>query len=163
MGGLKSRECTCDGCGAAPGRDANAARNTLAQARASRRRNACPFRRAGCQCADVENPRNPTYIVTMAGSMIDERFRCAAEDRAAQQASLGVKVRYEDIGERLMELRKEAWDRYGATALWHVPPDATYAAMSAVADGLRSDGDLQAAYLAAAILREIKARTGRAA
>ena len=96
-------------------------------------------------------------------NMIDERFRCAAEDRAAQQACRGVKVRYEDIGERLMELRKEAWDRYGTTALWSVPPHATYGAMSAVADGLRTDGDLEAAYLAAAILREIRARTGRAA
>ena len=99
----------------------------------------------------------------MAGGMIEERFRCAAEDRAAQQACLGVKVKYEDIGEQLMGLRKEAWDRYGATALWHVPPHATYAAMSAVAAGLRDNGDLEAAYLAAAILREIKARTGSAA
>ncbi len=74
----------------------------------------------------------------MAKGMIDERFRCAAEDRAAQQACLGVQARYEDIGERLMELRKEAWDRYGATALWSVPPHATYGAMSAVAVGLRS-------------------------
>ena len=40
----------------------------------------------------------PTYIVTMDINMIDERFRCAAEDRAAQQACRGVKVRYEDIG-----------------------------------------------------------------
>ncbi|MDE0303421.1 MAG: hypothetical protein OXI87_00845 [Albidovulum sp.] len=99
----------------------------------------------------------------MGNGMIDERFRCAAEDRAAQQASLGVRVRYEDIGDRLMELRKEAWDRYGATALWSVPPHATYGAMSAVTEGLRTDGDLEAAYLAAAILREIETRTGRAA
>ncbi|MCY3880169.1 MAG: hypothetical protein OXF74_13440 [Rhodobacteraceae bacterium] len=95
--------------------------------------------------------------------MIDERYRCAAEDRAAQRAGLGVKVRYEDIGERLMKLRKIAWDRYGTTALWYVPPHATYATMEEVADGLRCNGDLQAAYLAAAILREIKARNDRAA
>ena len=116
----------------------------------------------GSAAADaMESGRCPTYIVTMNG--IDQRFRCAAEDRAAQQASLGVRVRYEDIGERLMELRKIAWDRYGATALWYVPPHATYGTMEEVADGLRSNGDLEAAYLAAAILKEIGSRTGRAA
>ena len=94
--------------------------------------------------------------------MNEERFRCAAEDRAAQQACLGVTIKYEDIGERLMELRKIAWDRYGATALWYVPPHATYATMDEVADGLRNNGDLEAAYLAAAILQEIETRTGRA-
>ena len=94
--------------------------------------------------------------------MIDERFRCAAEDRAAQQACLGVRVRYEDIGDRLMELRKEAWDRYHARALWSTPTHATYGTMRAVAGALRDHGDLEAAYLAAAILREIEARTGRA-
>ena len=83
--------------------------------------------------------------------------------RAAQQADLGVTVRYEDIGERLMELRKIAWDRYGTTALWYVPPHATYDTMDEVVDGLRCYGDLEAAYLAAAIIREIEARTGRAA
>ena len=116
----------------------------------------------GSAAADaMESGRCPTYIVMMNG--IDQRFRCAAEDRAAQQASLGVRVRYEDIGERLMELRKIAWDRYGATALWYVPPHATYGTMEEVADGLRSNGDLEAAYLAAAILKEIGSRTGRAA
>lgn len=99
----------------------------------------------------------------MADTSIDERFICAAEARAAQQADLGVTIRYEDIGERLMELRKIAWDRYGATALWYVPPHATYNTMEEVADGLRSNGDLEAAYLAAAIIKEIKARTGPAA
>ena len=102
-------------------------------------------------------------LLIMANTRIDERFICATEARAAQQASLGVKVRYEDIGERLMELRKIAWDRYGATALWYVPPHATYSTMEEVADGLRSNGDLEAAYLAAAIIREIDSRTGRAA
>ena len=99
----------------------------------------------------------------MADTSIDERFICAAEARAAQQASLGVKVKYEDIGERLMELRKIAWDRYGATALWYVPPHATYSTMEEVAEGLRCNGDLEAAYLAAAIIQEIKARIDRAA
>ena len=102
-------------------------------------------------------------LLIMVDNRIDERFICAAEARAAQQASLGVKVRYEDIGERLMELRKIAWDRYGATALWYVPPHATYSTMDEVANGLRRNGDLEAAYLAAAILKEIKARTGDAA
>ena len=99
----------------------------------------------------------------MADTRINERFICAAEARAAQQADLGVTVRYEDIGERLMELRKIAWDRYGTTALWYVAPHATYGTMDEVADGLRCYGDLEAAYLAAAIIREIEARTGRAA
>ena len=110
------------------------------------------------------NPGSSYPILSiMADNQIDERFICAAEARASQQASLGIKVRYEDIGERLMELRKIAWDRYGATALWYVPPHATYGTMDEVADGLRSYGDLEAAYLAAAILKEIKARTGDAA
>ena len=99
----------------------------------------------------------------MADTSIDECFICAAEARAAQQASLGVEVKYEDIGERLMELRKIAWDRYGATALWYVPPHATYSTMEEVAEGLRCNGDLEAAYLAAAIIQEIKARIDRAA
>ena len=107
--------------------------------------------------------RGGPCVPPLPGVLIGGRFRCAAEDRAARQARLGVTVRYEDIGERLMELRKIAWDFYGATALWSVPVDATYGAMSAVADGLRSGGDLKAAFLAAEILREIKARTSRAA
>ena len=92
--------------------------------------------------------------------MIDERFRCSAEQRAAR---FGITIQYEDIGNRLLELRKIAWDRYDTSALWSVPPHATYDSMYAVVDGLRTDGDLEAAYLAAAILREIRARTGRAA
>ena len=106
--------------------------------------------------------RSYPILLIMANNRIDERFICAAEARAAQQASLGVKVRYEDIGERLMELRKIAWDRYGATALWYVPPHATYSTMDEVANGLRRNSDLEAAYLAAAILKEIEARTGHA-
>ena len=107
--------------------------------------------------------RGGSCVPPPPGGLIVDRFRCAAEDRAARQARLGVKVRYEDIGERLMELRKIAWDRYGSTALLSAPVDATYGAMSAVADGLRSGGDLKAAFLATEILKEIKERTGRAA
>ena len=92
--------------------------------------------------------------------MIDERFRCSAEQRAAR---FGITVQYEDIGDRLMELRKIAWDRYDSSALWSVPPHATYNAMYEVVDGLRSDGDLEAAYLAAAILQEISLRNAGAA
>ncbi len=95
----------------------------------------------------------------MNSSVIDRRHRCSAEQRAAR---FGIALKYEDIGERLMELRKIAWDRYGATALWSTPPHATYDSMYAVVDGLRSDGDLEAAYLAAAILKEIGMRTARA-
>ena len=91
---------------------------------------------------------------------VDERFRCAAEDRAVQQAR---PVTYHDIGEQLMELRKLAWDRYHARALWSTPPHATYGTMRAVAGALRDHGDLEAAYLAAAIDREIGRRTGNAA
>ena len=96
----------------------------------------------------------------MAERMTKEGFRCAAELRAAR---FGIVLEYDDIGDRLMELRKVAWDRYDTSALWSVPPHATYDSMHAVVDGLRSDGDLEAAYLAAAILREIRSRTGRAA
>ena len=92
--------------------------------------------------------------------MIEERFRCMAEQRAAR---FGITPKYEDMGDQLMELRKIAWDRYGAQALWSVPPHATFDSMRAVIDGLRSHGDLEAAYLAAAILREIECRTGDAA
>ena len=58
-----------------------------------------------------------------------------------------------------MELRKLAWDRYHARALWSTPPHATYGTMRAVAGALRDHGDLEAAYLAAAIDREIGRRT----
>lgn len=92
--------------------------------------------------------------------MIDERHRCGAEQRAVR---FGITVRYENIGDRLMELRKIAWDRYDSSALWSVPPHATYSSMIEVADGLRSDGDLEAAYLAAAILQEISLRKAGAA
>ena len=92
--------------------------------------------------------------------MIDERFSCGAERRAAR---FGIAIQYDDIGDRLMELRKIAWDRYASSALWSVPPHATYSSMYEVADGLRSDGDLEAAYLAAAILQEIESRKADAA
>ena len=92
--------------------------------------------------------------------MIEEPFRCMAEQRAAR---FGITLEYEDMGDRLMELRRTAWDRYGAQALWSVPPHATYDSMHAVVDGLRSYGDLEAAYLAAAILREIECRRSDAA
>ena len=67
------------------------------------------------------------------------------------------------MGDQLMELRKIAWDRYGAQALWSASPHATYDSMCAVLDGLRSHGGLVAANLAAVILREIECRTGDAA
>ena len=95
----------------------------------------------------------------MIKSSVDERFRCAAENRAIQQDR---PVEYQDIGGRLMELRKLAWDRYHARALWSTPPHATYGTMRAVAGALRDHGDLEAAYLAAAIDREIERRTDNA-
>ena len=90
----------------------------------------------------------------------DERFRCGAELRADR---FGIRLQYDDIGERLMELRKEAYDKYDGRALTNVPGHATLAGMRAVAGSLRDNGDLEAAYLAAAIDREIRRRTSDAA
>ena len=91
---------------------------------------------------------------------IDGRFACRAEERAAQQ---GRALKYDDIGDRLMALRKEAWDNYDLRALWNRRGDATLNAMRGVAEALRLYGDLEAAYLAAAILREVERQSGNAA
>ncbi len=96
----------------------------------------------------------------MAESAIDKRFICAAEVRASQQARA---IEYEEIGERLMELRKTAWDKYHALALWNTPPHATFDCMRAVAEDLRVNGDLEATFLAAAIDREVENCIGNAA
>ena len=88
----------------------------------------------------------------ISGAVIEERFRSRAEDRAAQWKRAPV---YDDIGERLMELRKEAWDGYAQRALWNIPPDATLGAMRSVAWALRFHGDMKAAFLAEDILREV--------
>ena len=80
----------------------------------------------------------------MANGVIDERFTCAAEAIASRQDCPRVKFRRDDIGERPVELRKEARDRYGTTAFWLAPPHATHAAMSEPVDDLRTDGDLKA-------------------
>ncbi len=90
---------------------------------------------------------------------IDRRFLCRAEERAAQQ---GRALQYDDIGDRLMALRKEAWDKYDLRALWNRRGDATLDAMRGVASALRLYGDLEAAHLAAAILREVERRSGDA-
>ena len=95
----------------------------------------------------------------MNKTFCDTRFRCAAEDRAIQQNR---KIEYHDIGGRLMELRRIAWDKYHARALWSTPPHATYRTLRAVAETLRDNGDLGAAFLAAAIDKEISRRTGSA-
>ena len=91
---------------------------------------------------------------------IDGRFLCRAEERAARQ---GRTLKYDDIGDRLMALRKEAWDRYDLRALWNRRGDATLNAMRGVARALRLYGDLEAAHLAAAILREVERQSGDAA
>ena len=91
---------------------------------------------------------------------IDGRFMCRAEDRAAQQ---GRTLKYDDIGDKLMALRKDAWDKYELRALWNRRGDATLNAMRGVARALRLYGDLEAAYLAAAILREVERQSGNAA
>ncbi len=89
------------------------------------------------------------------GSIVEERFACAAEDCAVQWK---ISPAYDDIGEKLMALRKEAWDRYSLRALWNVRPDATLGAMRSVANALRCYGDMDAAFLAGAILREVDRR-----
>ena len=90
---------------------------------------------------------------------IDPRYHCEAEERARRFC---ITLEYEDIGAKLMELRREAFEKYGCQALWNIPGDATYSGMQTVAGHLRSYGDLEAAYLAAAILKEIERRTGNA-
>ena len=91
---------------------------------------------------------------------IDGRFVCQAEHRAQQR---GRTLKYDDIGDGLMALRKEAWDKYDLRALWSTRGDATLNAMRGVARALRLYGDLDAAYLAAAILREVERQCGNAA
>ena len=108
----------------------------------------------------LQSGRILPYIAVMAERMIRERFRCGAELRAAR---FGIVLQYEDIGDRLMELRKEAYDRYDGRALTNLPGHATFGGMRAIAHSLRDNGDLAAARLAADILREIGTGTGRAA
>ena len=67
-------------------------------------------------------------MVPVGGIVDGERFSCAAEDRATDW---GCVPAYDDIGERLMTLRKEAWDRYSLRALWNIRPDATLAQCAA--------------------------------
>lgn len=85
------------------------------------------------------------------GKKVNNRFKCRAEERAAR---FGFELNYEDIGDRLMELRQEAFDKYDVRALWSTPGHATLAGMRGVAGVLRNNGDLGAAYLAAEIIRE---------
>ncbi len=94
------------------------------------------------------------------GNLVNSRYRCRAEEAAAR---FGFELRYDDIGDRLMALRKEAFDRYDARALWSTPGHATLAGMRGVAEALRNNGDLEAAYLAAEILSEVERRGGGAA
>ena len=108
----------------------------------------------------LQSGRIVPHIAVMAERMIRERFRCGAELRAAR---FGIVLQYEDIGDRLMELRKEAYDRYDGRALTNLPGHAKFGGMRAIVHSLRDDGDLAAAWLAANILREMEARTGRAA
>ena len=94
----------------------------------------------------------PREAAMSAGTVIEERFRSRAEDRAIEwKRSLA----YHDIGDRLMELRKEAWDGYAYRALWNIRPDATLGAMRSVAWALRLYGDMKAAFLAEDILQEV--------
>ncbi|MCY3875705.1 MAG: hypothetical protein OXF88_15620 [Rhodobacteraceae bacterium] len=91
------------------------------------------------------------------GKKVDSRFKCRAEERAAR---FGFELKYEGIGDRLMELRKEAFDKYDLRALWSTPGHATLAGMRGVAEALRNNGDLEAAYLAAEIIREVEREGG---
>ena len=84
---------------------------------------------------------------------LPERYHCMAEERARR---FGFTIQYDDIGEELLALRKQAFDLYGATCLWNVRGNATITGLRALAEGLHSHGDLGAARLAA----EILAKTG---
>ncbi len=80
---------------------------------------------------------------------IPEKYHCLAEQRSRR---FQIDLEYEDIGDELMNLRKQAFDLYGATCLWNIPGDATIDGMRSVAKGLRNYGDLKAAHLAIEIL-----------
>lgn len=56
----------------------------------------------------LQSGRILPYFAVMAERMIRERFRCGAELRAAR---FGIVLKYENNGDRLLELRKEAYDR----------------------------------------------------
>ncbi|MCY3725422.1 MAG: helix-turn-helix transcriptional regulator [Rhodobacteraceae bacterium] len=91
-------------------------------------------------------PHNYTGIIP-----IPERFHCMAEQRAKR---FRIDLEYEDIGEELLLLRKQAYDFYGDICLWSVPGHATISGLRGIAGGLQDYGDLNAARLAAKILEK---------
>ena len=82
---------------------------------------------------------------------IPERFHCLAEQRARR---FRINLQYDEIGEGLLALRKKAYDNYGATCLWNIPGHATIGGLQGIAGGLQDYGDLEAARLAAEILKK---------
>ena len=82
---------------------------------------------------------------------IPERFHCMAEQRAKR---FRINLEYDDIGEELLLLRKKAYDHYGNTCLWSIPGHATISGLQGIAGGLQDYGDLNAARLAAKILKK---------
>ncbi len=96
----------------------------------------------------VRWPHNYTGIIP-----IPERFHCMAEQRAKR---FRINLEYEDIGEELLLLRKQAYDFYGDICLWNIPGHATISGLRGIAGGLQKYGDLNAARLAAKILKQTK-------
>jgi len=84
---------------------------------------------------------------------IPERFHCMAEQRAKR---FRINLEYDDIGEELLLLRKQAYDFYGDICLWNIPGHATISGLRGIAGGLQKYGDLNAARLAAKILKKTK-------
>ena len=99
------------------------------------------------------------FVKAISIPEIDRRHRSEAEEYAKQ---FRIKLECENIEARLLELRKNANEKRGCQALWNIPGDATYSGMRVVAEKLRDFGDLEAAYLAAAILKEIEQSIGNA-
>ncbi|MCY3674827.1 MAG: helix-turn-helix transcriptional regulator [Rhodobacteraceae bacterium] len=93
-------------------------------------------------------PHNYTGIIP-----IPERFHCMAEQRAKR---FRINLEYDDIGEELLLLRKQAYDLYGDICLWNIPGHATISGLRGIAGGLQKYGNLNAARLAAKILEKTK-------
>ena len=73
---------------------------------------------------------------------IDLRCRSEAEERGKR---FRITLEYENTGARLMDLRREAYEKYGCQALWNIPGDATYSGMRALAENIRDNGRLETA------------------
>ncbi len=101
----------------------------------------------------------PARLPCTGISLVPERFRCEADRRASR---VRIDLAFEDIGEELLSLRKQAFDTSFGRSLWNVPGHATRPGMKAVANALRSCGSMRDARLGSAILEAVARREMRA-